>query len=221
MEFISMIIKEFLFPEMNLNYYLGINTLIVKDLTLDRAFALMDTFQNTHEDVMIQFFNKNLILNSNHIFYAFYHTFKAFRSDTNISNKRNIEFLLYLAINRQIKRAIENFGITDLIVSQGVLDFCIFSRNKNLKTINEDILKIFNAKEKEMNLDDFSIDKYNRIKEYFEFNDNQIKTVLKSHGILLDVIKPNNVNIKNLYMAIEDLICEKMALLSIEKTTND
>ncbi len=216
-----MIIKEFSFPEKNLNYFVGISSLIVKELTLDKIFDLLNTIQNAYDNIMVQFFNKNLILNSNHVFYASYHTFKAFSSETNISNKKSIEFLLYLAANRQIKRAIEHFGINDLIVNQSVLHFCIISQRNNLKIIIEDLLKLFNAKAIEMNLDDFSIDKYNKIKEYFEFNENQINTILKSHGIELDDIKPNNNNIKNLYLAIEDLICEKMALISLEKSSND
>ena len=216
-----MIVREFSFPEKNLHYFVGINSLISKNLKLNKVFELANTIKSSYENIMIQFFNRNLILNSNHVFYASYHTFKAFNSATNISNKKSIEFLIYLAANRQIKRAIEDFGINDLLLHESVLDYCIISQKNNLNIITEHLLKLFNAKAKETNLNDFSIEKYNKIKDYFEFNENQIDIVLKSHGIILDGINPNNSNINNLYLAIEDLLCEKMALISIEKSSND
>jgi len=216
--FTSMIIQEFSFPEDALHYFVGLGSLIITKLELDDIFNLIEIIQNRHEGVMLQFFNRKLILNYNHIFYACYHTLKTFHLKKNISNKMGIELLLYLAANRQIKKAIEYYGITTQIIHQGTIDFCIVSRNNNLDIIRKDLLKETSAEEIDLDLAKSSYDKYERIKEYFGINKNQIKTVLESYRILIDDTRTNIRNIENLYLAIEDLICEKMVLLSLEKS---
>ncbi|MCK4384112.1 MAG: hypothetical protein KAW66_12505, partial [Candidatus Lokiarchaeota archaeon] len=68
-----------------------------------------------------------------------------------------------------------------------------------------------------LNLENLSVDKFNRVKNYFEFNDNQILTVLRSYGYKNDILDINSLNLESLYEVLNDLICEKMALLSLEK----
>ncbi len=68
-----------------------------------------------------------------------------------------------------------------------------------------------------LNLENLSIDKLKNVKKYFEFSDNQILTVLKSYGYQNVILDINSLNLESLYRALNDLICEKMALLSLEK----
>jgi hypothetical protein len=68
-----------------------------------------------------------------------------------------------------------------------------------------------------LNLGNLSIDKFKIVKKYFEFSDNQVLTVLKAYGYNCDELDINSLNLESLYEALTDLICEKMALLSLEK----
>ncbi len=68
-----------------------------------------------------------------------------------------------------------------------------------------------------LNLENLSIDKFKIVKKYFEFSDNQILTVLKAYGYKNVVLDISSLNLESLYGALNDLICEKMALLSLEK----
>lgn len=216
-----MIIQEFSFPEDQLHYFVGLGSISTTELELEDFFNLIELIQNKFKDMILQFFNKRLILNNNHIFYAIYHTIKSFHLKTNISNKQGIEILLYLAANRQIKRAIENFGIDKHQINQGSIDFCIVSMNRNLEIIFSEILNQIKAKETILDLGRLSYKKYETIRKYFGINENQINTILKANGVILDNILPNENNIESLYLALEDLICEKMALLSLERNSSD
>ncbi|TFG17154.1 MAG: hypothetical protein EU531_04125 [Promethearchaeota archaeon] len=216
-----MIVQEFSFPKDNLHYFIGIGTLIDMKVEFDDLFELIELIQNRFEGVMLQFFNSRLILSYNHIFYAAYHTLKTFNLKTNISNKKGIEFLLYIAASRQIKRALEYYGISMQQLNQGTIDFCIISMNTDLEIILKDILCKINVKERNLELAKKSYAKYEIIKEYFGINENQIKVVLKSYGVNFDDIQSNKNGINYLYLAIEDLICEKMVLLSLEKISNE
>lgn len=213
-----MIVQEFTFPERNLHYFVGVGSLITNTLKIDDIFELLERIQNQFENCMIQFFNKKLILNFNHIFYACYHTLRSFHLKANISNKMGIEFLLYLSANRQIRKALKYYGLTKENVNQEQITFCIISLTKNMDEILTEILNLINATETKLNLDKEPIVKYENLKKFFEINDNQIVTVLKSHGININKIVPNRNNIIQLNLAIEDLIAEKMVLLSLEST---
>ena len=222
-------IKEFNVSE-NLKYFVGIN-LISIDLTklldenklenqaqvLDIIFDVIEKVQTTFKKATIQFFSNKYVLGQNHIFNAFYYMEKAFLNNINISNKKNIEMLLYLATKRQIKIGIEAFGIRYLDVKKGELHYCIISHENNIHEINEEILHLLQAKELKLNLNHRSFDKFDTIKTFFEITDNQIITVLKSYGISNKNKDPMSYNLEDLYLALNDLICEEMALLSLEK----
>ena len=158
--FTSMIIQEFSFSEDQLHYFVGLGSLIITKIELDDIFNLIEIIQKRYEGVMLQFFNRKLILNFNHIFYACYHTLKTFRHKKNISNKMGIEFLLYLSADRQIKRTLENYGITTHNMNQGTIDFCVISNKSNLEIVRRDLLKEINAEEIDLNLGKNSYDKY-------------------------------------------------------------
>ncbi|TFF84347.1 MAG: hypothetical protein EU552_00575 [Promethearchaeota archaeon] len=216
-----MIVQEFSFPEDQLHYFLGLGSLITTDLDLDTIFDLIEYIQNRFGGTMLQFFDQRLVLNYNHIFYAAYHTLKTFHLKMNISNKMGIEFLLYMATSRQIKRAIEYYGIKTNQLCQGTIDYCIISMNDDIEIILSDILNEINLKEINLKFSNNSYAKYENIKAYFGINENQIKAVLKSYRMSVNDILSDRNKIKYLYLALEDLICEKMALLSLEKVSYD
>jgi hypothetical protein len=93
--------------------------------------------------------------------------------------------------------------------------------NDDIEIILSDILNKINLKEINLKFSNNSYAKYENIKAYFGINENQIKAVLKSYRMSVNDILSDRNKIKYLYLALEDLICEKMALLSLEKVSYD
>ncbi len=218
-----MIQKEFSLSEPDLYYTVLINKINLNqdNLTIDSLFQIIEILQNKYKNSIIQFFNDFYVLNENHIFKSIYFVQKAFKKKECISNKQSIEFLLYLSTKRQIKIAIESFGIKDEDLEKGILNYCIVSSNYDINKINLDLLKNFNYDELEFNLNKKSFHHYNRIKNFFELSKNQIKTILNSMNLKESTEDLKNVDINQLYIALNDLICEKMVLLGLEAVKSD
>lgn len=223
-----MIVRKFNIDELNLEYFVGINQIKMdfdkfldfsktddEENTLNQFLNFIEEIQNKNENSMIQFFKDKYILNQDHIFTACYYLQKAFLQKINISNKKNLELLLYLTANRQINKSIEVLGIdySDLIKNN--LIFCIISPVDNLNSINNEVLRILSAEEIELRINYQSHSKLNSIKEFFKISENQFLPILSSYGIK---IKTSEFSLNSMFSALYDLICEKMALLSLEKT---
>jgi tRNA threonylcarbamoyladenosine modification (KEOPS) complex Cgi121 subunit len=201
------------------SYYIGINQIEIdpKEVQINDLVELINIIHDHHKDTAVQFFNDRYILNSEHILHACYFAQKAFYTNTNISNKKHLEFLLYLSAKRQIKLSLESFGVNDYNLLNKRISFCIISSEDNIYQVNIEINRHLNSKEISLNFDDLSEDKYKIIKKYFEFSDNQILTVLRSYRHKKNILNTDSINLESLYGAMSDLICEKMALLSLEK----
>ncbi|MBY9011382.1 MAG: hypothetical protein KGD70_03300 [Candidatus Lokiarchaeota archaeon] len=202
-----------------LNYYVGINQIEIdpKEVQINKLVELIEIVHTNHKDVVLQFFNDRYILNPEHILHACYFVQKAFYTKINISNKKNLELLLYLAAKRQIKLSLEGFGVKDYNLQNKKISFCIISLEDKIKRVNTEINRYLHSKDVSLDLGNFSLEKYIRVKEYFEFSNNQILTVLCSYGHKYGLLDINASNLERFYEALNDLICEKMALLSLEK----
>jgi len=222
-----LIIKGFNIKEINLKYFVGINQIKMnsgkfidsnlinnESEAVNRFFKIIDEIQDKTENSVIQFIKDKYILNQDHIFTACYYFLKAFQQKINISNKKNIEFLLYLATNRQINKSIEAFGIDYSQLMNNKLTFCIISPYENINSICDELLITLNAEETELTINKKSITKFNLIKEFYRISDNQINSVLRSYG---NEIRRSESNLPSLFSALFDLICERMALLNVEK----
>ena len=201
------------------NYYIGINQIEIdpKEVQLNKLVELIEVIQSHYEDTILQFFNDRYILNLEHILHACYFVQKAFYTKINISNKKNLELLLYLAAKRQIKLSLECFGVNKYNLQNRRISFCIISLEDNIQQVNIEVNNYLLSNDISLDLENLSMDKFKIVKKYFEFSDNQILTVLKSYGYKNDIIDIKSLNLENLYVALNDLICEKMALLSLEK----
>jgi tRNA threonylcarbamoyladenosine modification (KEOPS) complex Cgi121 subunit len=227
-EFACVIVREFKIEDLNLNFFVGINQIKInqdrfinfkendeKEKLLNQFFNIIEKVQNKYEHSVLQFIKDKYILNQNHIFTACYYLEKAFLYNVNISKTKNIELLLYLAANRQINKSMEGFGIDYSDLCESKLTYCIISPKNNINNIGVEISNVLYANEEKVTLNNQSNNKINLIKNYFNFSNDQINCVQKSYGI-----NPNNSeSLNSLALVIEDLICEKMALLYIEKTT--
>lgn len=214
-----MIIKKFNINDLKLNYFIGINQikLIDKKFALNQIFDLIENMQTSYDGSIIQFFNDKYVLSQDHVFLACYYVQKAFLQNINISNKKNIELFLYLATKRQIKISIEAFGITENSLKTGKLNFCIISPKNIIAELNIALLKHLGGIEIKFTLNNKTIEKFNRIKNFFNISDNQIITILNSYGISNINNFQINENLNILFSSLDDLICEKMTILSLEK----
>ncbi len=225
-----MIVKEFNIQDLNLHYYVGIYQIKInldrfiatdkidnKEKILNQFFNIIKEIQDKYENSVVQFIKDKYILNQDHIFTACYYLEKAFLQNKNISNKKNIELLLYLATNRQINKSIKGFGIDYSDLNKDKLTYCIISPQNNLNNIYVNLSSVLLAEEEEFTINDQSNTKINLIQEYFEISDNQLNSVLKSYGI---ITHNSDLSLSSVVSALYDLICEKMALLYVEKAKN-
>lgn len=217
LEFPGVIIKNFNLKDKI--FYIGIEQfkLESKDLTFEQFFETFENMQNKFSELVIQVFNNKYVLNTEHIFNACYHLENAFLNNFNISNKKSIELLLYLAANKQIKIALEDFGIDIEIFNHGLINLCIISSESNFKSVIHEFERSFKINNVNYSLDNFSQKKYEEIKSYYGFDDNQIESVLASYNIKINLKILRDIDLQMLYLALNDLICEKMALIYLEK----
>jgi len=221
-----LIIKEFTIEVLNLHFFAGINQIKISldqiidlneiqnnEQTLNQFFKIIEEIQNKNKHSVIQFIKDNYILNDDHIFMACYNLQKAFQQKINISSKKKIELLLYLAANRQISKSIEAFGIDSSDLNKANCIYCIISPINNLNKINDEIIQSLNGIDTELTINNQSLTKFNAIKDFFKISEDQINSVLKSYGI---GITKTEFNLNSKFLALNDLIYEKMAILSLE-----
>jgi len=222
-----MIVRDFFIKEMKLRYYVGVNqiSLDVNQLlkkhnltgekeVLDYLFKVVQETQDNNEGSVIQFINNKYVLSLDHIFIACYYFQKAFFQKTNISNKRNIEFLLYLSTYRQINKAIDAFGVNLHDLEKGNVIICIISPINNIDKINNEILQVLYTYEIEITINRVTQEKINTIIKKYEILDSQINSVMKTYN---KRIIDSDDNLETLSLAVLDLIYEKMALLNLER----
>jgi tRNA threonylcarbamoyladenosine modification (KEOPS) complex Cgi121 subunit len=202
-----------------LSYNVGINQIEIdpNEVQINDLVKLIEIIQSHHKDTIVQFFNDKYILNPEHILLACYFVQKAFYTKTNISNKKNLEFLLYLSAKRQIKLSLESFGVNNNNLQKRKISYCIITSKDPINQVSIEINKYLNSKEIHSDFEEMSEEKYKIIKDYFSFSDNQILIVLKSYGYNKVILDSNISNLEHLFRALNDLICEKMVLLSLEK----
>ena len=223
-----MIVKEFTIDDLSMKYHVGINQIkfdyldILKSNNLKNEedvltflFNLIDTIQSKFKDCVVQFFKTKYILNPEHVFLACYFVQKAFYRNINILNKKNLELFLYLSAKRQIKNGIDAFGVSIEDLKNSILTYCIISPDNNLNQINKELIQHLNASEIDFNLEINDIKKCDIIKDFFELSNNQINTILKSYD---KAGAQENKALSRQVLAMQDLICEKMSILSLEKT---
>lgn len=218
-----MITEDFYIEEINLSYSVLISKvkLAERNYRLQEIFDLIERFQQKFSNIILQFFDPGIILNEDHIFSAIYFMVKAFKQGINISNKKNIELLLYLSGNRQIKKALPVVGISETNIKKKELYYCIISSENEIEPINEEILEDLDAKVLDLDINHQTINKFNKIKDYFKISDEELMVVLNSYGIDVPEIKINMKNIEDYYYSLMDLVCERMALLSLDSVKLD
>ncbi|MHA1971656.1 MAG: KEOPS complex subunit Cgi121 [Candidatus Hodarchaeales archaeon] len=141
----------------------------------------------------IQFVDPTNVWNLVHVESAIWHAMNAFNKKRLISRTLSLEILLYLAGERQINKALKNFGLKD--TSKEILGILIANNADNLKNA---LVYLTQA---------FSIEIYKRT-----FQDPRTKFTY-----FIDRIKDEGLNSRELNInAIEKYLLQKTALLSLE-----
>ena len=212
-------IKHFKNEDLSLEYFIGLASIRLEsnDLRLNELLDIVDKVQFQYKNSTIQFFNPEKVLNVEHVYNACYFSEKAFKLKFNISSKKNLEYLLYLSGKRQIKNALEDFGLNDEIINKKSIECLVISPINNIEKII-DILSInLHLAVENTSLLNKSLKKLITVKDYFEVSDEQLFSVLKTRDVNVKEGNLLNADINELYSALNDLICEKMVLLSLEK----
>ena len=225
-----MIVKEFYIEDMELKYFVGIsqieieinhfletNKLNNEEEALNHIFKVIEELQNKNNESTIQIIKENYVLNQDHIFIACYYLQKALFHESLISNKKAIELLLYLSTHRQISKGIKLFGLDTDDLKKGKFTICFISPLDNLKSVHDKLLEILSAHEIGITINDLTLEKITEIIKIYELSELQIKTVLNSYGIKNVNIERPKKDLYNISIAVFDLLCEKMALLNLEK----
>jgi tRNA threonylcarbamoyladenosine modification (KEOPS) complex Cgi121 subunit len=225
-----MIVKEFYIEDIELKYFVGIsqveielnqflisNNIPNEGEVLNHLFSMIDELQNKNSESIIQIIKDDYVLNQDHIFVACYYLQKALFHDTLISNKKSLELLLYLSTHRQIGKGIKLFGLNADDLQKGKFTICYISPNDNLKSINDDTLEVLCAHEIGITINDLTLEKITEIIKTFEISEVQIKSVLNSYGIKNVNLEKPEKDLHNVSIAVFDLLCEKMAILNLEK----
>ena len=201
------------------NYFIGINTIKLKlnIRSLEDILGTAHKIQMNFPDSVVQFFNEEYILDQKHIVNACYYLVRSLISRQNIASSKNIELLLYLACNRQIKFSLKYFGLNQEVLETGILHYCIIHKLDQISKIDARILAELNCIPVKSRLLEKSLEKFNKIKNFFGFTDNQLEVILKSYNIKFKCSELNLENIDLFYDSLNDLICERMTLLSLEK----
>ncbi|MFW5895638.1 MAG: KEOPS complex subunit Cgi121 [archaeon] len=202
---------------LNLNKYLSQNNLKNEDEVLPSLIRKISRAQDKFPGSYIQLFDNRYLLNARHLYLAIYFMQKAFRYSINISNKPNIELLLYLAARRQIKRALNAFGLNILELDGKLVSLCIVSSTNNLNKIKDHILsQIIHYPPEKININDLSLKKLKRVRNFYKINKKQVQVLFRSYNFNFKGLSNEN-NLAEYTHILNDLIAEKMAKLSLEK----
>lgn len=224
------------FNEKLSTYHLGFGSFLVKGIEIkekaqisknsqiiEYLIDVISTLTIQYEGALIQLFNPELVISQKQIINAFYHTQKAFLSSSNISKQKNIEFLVFLAANRKISEAIKHFGVKikpDNENSEIKIAFLIAHSEDKIDSIFEDLTRNIGGIGDDSIILHQDLQKLKSIIDFFNISDKQILITLHSYNINVDpedLFKKVELNLE--INACLDIINEKMALLSLEKTS--
>ncbi len=157
--------------------------------------------QNNHK-VIIQFFNSKLIASWQHLFFSVIHSLKAFKQGMNISNKLELEILLYTSAQHQIKVAIERFGVNEEI--KNIAMIILGNSKEEIENSKLNISELINGTENEsvLNIDG---KKYESICNNFNITQLEIETT--------SVSSKQDDKME----ALKDIILNRIAFLVFEK----
>lgn len=147
-------------------------------------------------DVVVQFFDADLVATWQHLYFALFDALTAFENGDNISRSLAMETVLYASAKRQIRRATESIGIKAGLSNVAVL--VIGEKAESVKSAVAGISARINGELDESVLE-LSKQKLEKIKSVFKLSEVEIESV-SGRG--------------NVESAVVDLVIERVALLA-------
>ena len=181
--------------------YLGI--ILISDIEINLTSMLKKVNEISEiYNIRIQAFNLDNVVSLDHVIIASYHANKAIRNKTNLSKTIDVEFLLYLSCQRQIKLALEKFGVKDGKLNVGI---CLFGKNSSNFSKIKGILEEYLKSKELTDLRPPTKDKILKIISLMDISSEEIRSQLEDADISKEI------------KLIEKSILNKMAILSLEK----
>lgn len=150
-------------------------------------------------NVKIQFFDAEFVATWRHLYFAVLNALTAFKNKYNISKSFEMEAMLYVSAQRQIRKAMGLLGIKPNTINMAVL--VVGDKKEKIKATISAISKRINAQADDKVLE-LSKQKIAIIRKTFEISDTELEAITKED------------NIEN---ALANLVIERMALLATQR----
>ncbi|MCD6408901.1 MAG: hypothetical protein J7L98_00970 [Candidatus Verstraetearchaeota archaeon] len=149
-------------------------------------------------EVAVQLVDARAVASQRHIVSAAEHAAHSFARGENIAAKLSLEFLLYLAADRQLRSAIEKVGIKE--ESLEVVAITLGRKKGEVVEALKELLAKLPGEENE-NLLEISEEKEKHLRKLFDIKEEELEAARKVHG----------------EKALEHTILERIALFHIRK----
>lgn len=154
----------------------------------------------TAKSCVIQVFNADNISGSRHLFFATLNALRAISQKRNISDRLEMEALLYASGQRQIKKAIEMLGVK--LNTSKVAVLLIGNNKKTVQSIEKKLPNIMNGIKDNKVLEIISPKKAERLKQLYDISNLEIEALSNEDQKLSQIIT--------------EIIIEQGALLILE-----
>ena len=174
------------------NLYVTITVATNTEITdINKTLAELDKKVSS---TVFQLFDADKIADQYHLYYAAANAFYAMENGGNISNKLDVETLLYASTQNQISKAIKLIGVSEKTKRIAVV---VISEQENDSTATEIADYLGDLDDKALEIDQ---EKFEALKKLYEITDTAIETVGCDR-----------------YKALTSLITEKSTLISLRR----
>ncbi len=169
----------------------------IREFRITNYDKICEELLKDNQQVEVQLLDAQKILDSKHIYFSTLNALKAFKKKKNISKNLAMEILLYTSGQRQIKFAIDNFGLKK--GKMGVVLIGIGNKKDELEKLLRKIKELFDIEVDDSLIEALSKKKIELIKSVFDISDIEIETIKREGETLKKILRK--------------LIIERMALL--------
>jgi tRNA threonylcarbamoyladenosine modification (KEOPS) complex Cgi121 subunit len=182
--------------------------------------------ENSSSQIHCQLFNAAFYLSDEQISRALTHVFRTFSVKNNISNQPSVEFLLYLAAERQIGKAFDLVGLKSPEKNKSLNCLCLIIFGEEMIELNhiQSIITSFQANAFNFvpRTIDCSLDELIAKKSLFKISDGTLWRIIKCNAEYINSTQLHSISELErlprsiLIHALEDAINEKMVKMYVE-----
>jgi len=173
----------------------GFRNVKIKDVN-----SFLERVRREVGEAHVQFFDAKLIAGQQHLYFAALNALRAFEKKLNISGSLAVEALLYASAQRQIRKAVEMFGIRHDSLQVAVL--VMAETEQGVDAGLEKVSGLVSG-ERDDDVLELTNEKFEHIKTLFGISDLEIEAKLRGRGLEGE--------------ALVDLVIEHVALLATQR----